>query len=147
MRKYRRHLYEGITLRSGLELEVAKLLTREGVAWTYETLRFSYWVKTPRSYCRDCDSTHVFTKHSYTPDFHLTASDRIIEVKGLFSSKDRKKHAALKEQYPNLEIYMWFSQDKKLFPMRSKDRYSDWCKEHDIPYHVGLKEIPEWLTT
>jgi len=144
MRKYRRYDYNGLSFRSGLELAVAKLLTEQGIEFAYETMRIPYWLKARGGMCRDCSSRHVVIKHDYTPDFYLPDTETIIEVKGLFSAKDRKKHKAIKEQLPEHNICMWFGSDRTLHP-NTDTRYSKWCSDVGLPYHVGVSEVPEWL--
>ncbi len=145
MRRYRRYEHNGYEFRSGLELEVAKLLAQHSCEYQYENMRIPYWVKPRGGMCRDCSSHNVVVKRDYTPDFYLPDTNVIVEVKGKFTAKDRKKHAAIKEQLPLHDIRMWFSRDDKLHKNTDK-RNSDWCKDHDIPYHIGITKVPlSWL--
>ena len=63
--------------RSGLEDDVAKMLTEAGVPFTYEKTKIRY-IK-PAS------------EHQYTPDFVLDNGFFIV-TKGLFPAIDRQKH-------------------------------------------------------
>lgn len=94
------------------------------------------------------------TMKKYHPDFVL-ANGLIIEVKGIFSIEDRRKHLLVREQYPGIEIRIIFYQDGFLSPKRGdrtrtdrNKRYSDWCEMHDIEYVIDKEgRIPkEWLT-
>lgn len=145
MRRYTTHEYKGDTLRSGLELAVAELLTEHGITYQYENMRIPYLVKARGGVCRECSSRNVAVKRDYTPDFFIPDTDVIIEVKGRLTAKDRKKHAAIHEQSPDNDIRLWFASNKRIFK-GSPIRYTDWCEKLGIPYHVGLKEVPlSWL--
>lgn len=92
----------------------------------------------------------------YHPDFTLNRPTRkarverklFIELKGRFTSADRNKMLAVKEQNPFLDIRLIFMQDNFLYK-GSKTRYSDWCVKHGFEYHVVKNTkvfIPdEWL--
>lgn len=66
------------------------------------------------------------TKHGYTPDFKLREST-YIEAKGEFTAADRKKMLAIKEQYPDVKIYMLFQKAGNTLSKKSKTTYTDWC--------------------
>ena len=137
--------YNGVKYRSKFEASCAALLTKQGIDFTYETIRLSYWKKVRGGVCRSCDSTDVYSKHTYVPDFVLDNSPVLIEVKGLFKADDRKKHLALRETAPHLEVRFWFQANRKLTKNRPK-RYEDWAEEHGFSYHTGLTLPPkEWF--
>ena len=81
----------------------------------------------------------------FTPDFFF--KKWIIEAKGKFTAQDRKRVLGLlAELLCRLDprpFGMLFQKDNKL-SKSSNTRYSDWCKEHGIPYAVGWFR-PEWL--
>ena len=112
--------------RSGLELDVAEALERDGCTdFEYET-----WV------------IEYDRPQQYKPDFILP-NGIIIEAKGRFESKDRTKHLLVREQHPDLDIRFVFAQDNPL-NKGSKSRYSDWCQKHGFQY-AFLKVPKEWL--
>ena len=115
--------------RSGLEEAVAGQLDDKGVDAGYESARLHY-VKPAR-------------KAKYTPDFILP-NGIVIETKGRFVVEDRQKHLILKEQYPELDIRLVFSNPRSRISKRSKTTYAAWCEKHDFEY--AAKWVPsDWL--
>jgi len=115
--------------RSGLEEDVAKMLTEAGIPFTYEETKIKY-IK-PAS------------EHQYTPDFVLD-NGIIIETKGLFTAIDRQKHMLVKRQHPHLDIRFVFSNSKARLSKSSRTTYGMWCEKNGYLYHD--KVIPEhWL--
>ena len=84
--------------RSGLEERVAKQLNDLKVLFEYETLKINYKKPERLAY--------------YRPDFILP-NGIIIEAKGRFLTKDRKKHRLIKEQFGDkYDIRFVFSNSK-----------------------------------
>lgn len=131
------------TYRSGLEEKVAKNLIERNIEYTYEREKIKYRTRVTKGICGKCSHTSVYQQRVYTPDFILVASGIRVEVKGRFTSKDRTKILAVKEQHPSLDLRLLFGANNKLTPSKPA-RYSDWCNKHNIKY--AFKEIPEeWL--
>jgi len=79
----------------------------------------------------------------YTPDFVLP-NGIIIETKGRFVTEDRKKHKLIREQYPNLDIRIVFSNPNSKIGKKSTTTYAMWCDRLGIPY--AKRMIPlEWI--
>jgi hypothetical protein len=98
----------------------------------------------PFDYEKEKLKYHVAKDHTYTTDFKLKDSGVILEVKGLFDSKDRVKHLIIKEQYPDVDIRFIFDNSNKKLSKTSKTTYAAWCEKHGFLY--ADKEIPkEWL--
>lgn len=115
--------------RSKLEKRIADDLKSRKVPFSYEK-QVIKWTK-PETY------------HRYTPDFVLP-NGIIIEAKGLFESKDRKKHIYIKDQHPSMDIRFVFSNPNAKIYKGSKTTYADWCTKHGFKY--ALKLIPtKWL--
>ena len=115
--------------RSGLEAKVCGELDAKGVCYKYEPFKLPYI--TPAK------------KHTYTPDIILS-NGIIVELKGLFTLEDRKKHELLKEQHPDLDIRFVFQNPNNTISKGSKTRYCDWCESRGIPW--AGKTIPDaWL--
>ena len=76
--------------RSGLEKDVANLLTELGVTYEYESTKIAYQIS-----------------HNYCPDFVLK-NGVLVETKGHFSQEDRRKMVAVKTQHPDLDIRLCF---------------------------------------
>lgn len=115
--------------RSGFEVRIARELEEQKINYEYEKVKISY--------VRPAKTT------LYTPDFVLN-NNIIIEVKGLFSTKDRQKHILIKEQHPKLDIRFVFSNSKIKLNKTSKTTYGMWCVKHGFLY--ADQTIPkEWL--
>ena len=128
--QYKRvRISEDKELKSGLEEAIHIFLTSKNVDFTYEGMKIVFSQPTKQK--------------KYTPDFPIKKSF-IIEAKGLFNSKDRKKHRLIKEQHPNLDIRIVFQNPKGKIRKGSKTTYAMYCDKHDILW--AEKEIPkEWL--
>lgn len=115
--------------RSGLEERVAEQLKKLKVPYKYEELKINYTV--PESF------------HVYTPDFQLP-NGIIIETKGHWVLADRKKQLLVRQQHPELDIRMVFSNSRQKISKTSKTSYGSFCDRHGILY--ADKEIPkEWI--
>lgn len=115
--------------RSGLEEEITKELEAAGIEYSYE----KHYV----------DYTLPATKHRYLPDFVL-GNGIIIEAKGVFDVEDRKKHLAIKEQHPDLDIRFVFTRAGAKISKTSKTTYAMWCEQNGFKYATKL--IPDaWL--
>jgi len=79
----------------------------------------------------------------YLPDFILS-NGIIVECKGIFETDDRKKHLLIREQYPDLDIRMVFSNSNSKIYKGSPTSYADWCRKHNIQFADKL--VPkDWL--
>lgn len=116
--------------RSGLEVAVGAALAAAGIAAGYEAVRIPYEVPAK-------------TRH-YTPDFTLP-NGIIVETKGLWDSDDRSKHLLVRQQHPDLDIRIVFSNPNGKLRKGSPTTYAMFCEKHGIKF--AKKEIPkEWLT-
>ena len=113
--------------RSGLEKQIADLLTELGISYEYETTKISYTIP-----------------HNYTPDFVLP-NHVVLEAKGYWDAADRRKMKAVKEQNPDLDIRMVFQNPYITISKKSKTTYAQWCERYKIPW-TSWHNIPmEWL--
>lgn len=120
-------LYHGV--RSGLEDTICKELTDQGVNYKYEELKIKY--------------TQPSKVRTYTPDI-LLPNDIVIEIKGRWVAADRQKIALVKQQHPELDLRMVFSNSKAKISKTSKTTYGMYCDKIGIPY--ADKHIPqEWI--
>ena len=116
--------------RSGLEISISEELDANKVKYQYEKVKLTY-VKPQKA-------------HTYTPDFYLEAHDFYIETKGLFTSADRQKMRLIKEQHPDKDIRIIFSNSRSRISKKSKTTYAMWCEKYGFKY--ADKHIPlEWL--
>ena len=113
--------------KSGLEEQVAKLLTGLGVTYEYESCKVPYTIQ-----------------HHYHPDFILPNHVHL-ETKGYWSAPDRRKIAAVKRDNPELDLRMVFQAPFNKITKGSKTTYAKWCEKHDIPW-TSFHNIPlDWL--
>ena len=120
--------------RSGLEESLAAHLSKKGIAYEYEQHKITYVVpERPQA--------------KYTPDFYVTTRTGkviIVETKGRFVTSDRQKMLLVKEQHPQLDIRMVFSNPNTRISKQSQTTYADWCLRHGYLY--AAKVVPEeWL--
>ena len=104
--------------RSGLEEQVGAELRAAGVDYAFEEMVIEYAV-------------HKTCK--YTPDFVLP-NGIIIETKGRFTTDDRMKHRAIREQFPELDIRFIFTNPSARISKRSNTSYAMWCERHGFKY-------------
>jgi hypothetical protein len=116
-------------MRSGLEVQVAAQLDQAGVKYGYETEKIQYELPAELKW--------------YSADFAL-ANGIIVEAKGEFTAKDRKKHLLIRAQYPTKDIRFVFSNPNQRISKTSKVTYANWCDKYQFKYAKGL--VPtEWL--
>jgi len=115
--------------RSGLENTVIEDLKKRKINFQYEKKIVLY--------------TKPITHHKYKPDIILD-NGILIEIKGYFTSADRKKHLLVKEQNPNLDIRFIFGNSKNKIHKKSNTTYADWCNKNKIKY--ADKFVPaDWI--
>ena len=115
--------------RSGLEDQTAAFLQSLQKEVRYEALKIEW---------------EDLRYRTYTPDFVLD-NGIIIETKGLFDNDDRRKHVAIKEQHPELDIRFVFSNANAKLYKGAKSRYFEWCEKNGFLW--ANRVIPqEWLT-
>jgi hypothetical protein len=125
----RRPRHNSRTYRSGLEDQVAAFLKEVQKEVRYEKLKIEW---------------EDLRYRTYTPDFQLD-NGILIETKGMFSMDDRRKHVAVKQQHPKLDIRFVFSNANAKLYKGAKSRYCDWCDKHGFKW--AHRVIPkEWLT-
>lgn len=121
--------------RSKFEARIAAGLTKQGVDFKYEAVALPYTLEL-----------------QYTPDFVLP-NGVIVETKGVFPTEDRRKMAAIKRQYPQLDIRLCFMKaDVKLSKAPKSLAYWQWAERHGflwcegaIPpsWHTDVVQVPE----
>ena len=114
--------------RSGLEKVVAEFLKQNKKNFRYEDLKIEW---------KD------LRYRTYTPDFILD-NGIIVETKGLFDNEDRRKHLAVREQHPELDIRLVFSNAKAKLYKGSKTTYAMWCDKNNFLYSHRVIP-PDWL--
>lgn len=125
----RRPRHNSRTYRSGLEDQVAAFLKEVQKEVRYEKLKIEW---------------EDLRYRTYTPDFQLD-NGIFIETKGMFNMDDRRKHIAVKQQHPKLDIRFVFSNANAKLYKGAKSRYCDWCDKHGFKW--ANRVIPqEWLT-
>jgi hypothetical protein len=129
--------------RSGYERQLRVFLLKNKIPFAYEAVKFALTLAVGNHRCKDCGSAKVERRVSYTPDWILTAKDIIVESKGKFTARDRKIALAMQEQYP-LETYKLLFQRDNWISKTKTQRYSDWCRKHNIDFHIGTEFPKEW---
>ena len=109
--------------KSKFESQFADNLTKKKIIFTYETISIDYEIT--------C---------TYRPDFIL--NNFIVETKGYFSKEDRRKHLAIKEKRPDLDIRFCFQNSRtKLSKAKNSISVRDkWC-EQDMGSNTAQKFI------
>jgi len=79
--------------------------------------------------------------HTYTPDWKINDT-AFIETKGLWKAADRAKYLYIREQHPDVTIYMVFQNPNNKLNRVSKTSYADYCEKHNIPW-ATIDTIPE----
>lgn len=79
--------------------------------------------------------------HHYHPDWKIK-ENTYIETKGLWKSADRAKHKHLREQHPDLVVYMVFQNPNNKLSRVSKTTYAAYCDKNGIPW-ATIDTVPE----
>ena len=83
--------------RSGLEKVICEKLKSDKVSFTYEQTKIEW---------------EDLAYRTYTPDVILM-NGVIVEIKGMFTSADRRKHLKIKQQHPELDIRFVFESSRR----------------------------------
>ena len=114
--------------RSGLEKVICDKLKNDKVKFTYEQTKIEW---------------EDLAYRTYTPDVILM-NGVIVEIKGMFTPADRRKHLKIKQQHPELDIRFVFESSRRKLRKGSKSSYADWCIKHGFRYYEN--EIPmDWV--
>ena len=82
--------------------------------------------------------------HTYNPDWKVR-DGVYIETKGLWKAQDRAKHLHIREQHPEITIYLVFQNPNNKLNRASKTTYAQFCDKHGIEW-ATIDSIPkEWL--
>ena len=114
--------------RSNYEKVVCNKLDEQNVPFQYETLNLHYEVSEQRK---------------YTPDVILP-NGIILELKGRFSTADRKKMLLVISQHPDKDIRMVFQRHTNKLFKGSKTTYSEWCDKTHLKWADKVVPI-EWI--
>lgn len=119
--------------RNKLEKSVGQQLADAGVSFSYEP--------------RTVDVMIPARKSTYLPDFWADNAPIIIESKGYFynGAKDRQKLVLIKEQHPELDIRIVFSDASKPIYKKSKTTYGQWAASHGFCYSDKGRVPKEWI--
>jgi len=77
------------SLRGSWERDVADWLNQQGIMWTR------------KHYVKYLDDS---VNRTYSPDFFIPSDNTIIEVKGHYSDKDKRKMKLVQDQHPELTV-------------------------------------------
>ena len=115
------------TYRSGFEGRVANKLQSVSPEAKYEADVLPYTLK-----CR------------YIPDFTLP-NGIFVEAKGYFTSADRSKLKAVKQQNPDADIRILFQNAKVKLSKSSNTSYGEWATKNGFKWHQGEDVPADWL--
>lgn len=83
-------------------------------------------------------------EHTYNPDWKVK-ENVYLETKGRFVAADRAKHLYIREQHPEITVYLVFMNPNVKLNRVSKTTYAEWCDKHGIPW-ATIDTVPEeWL--
>jgi len=129
--KRRVHPYGGCKMASKAETIFAANMDERELKWMYEPEKLD-WIP---------------PKRKYTPDFKVMRRDGsffFVEYKGYLRPNDKTKMAAIRKQYPDLDIRFVFMKANKPSYKGSKTTYADWAEKNGYLWAEGT--IPEeWL--
>ena len=115
-----------MAFKSGFERTVAANLNARGADFVYEGLEFPY----------------ILTG-TYHPDIQLVRNGIVIELKGILDRESKRKMAAVRKQYPDLDIRFLFMDANKKIP-GSKQTHAQWAEKNGFRW--AEREVPqEWL--
>ena len=137
------HTNGGIKVRSKFERTVINDLESRGIEFGYETLELPWLDTVANGECGDCGSEEVGKHCVYTPDV-IFPSGSIVEIKGLFTARDRKIAVGVRKAHPELTIRFLFMQDKWMTKKKVR-RYSDWATKNGFESHTGTAVPQEWI--
>lgn len=143
MRKETKKLIKTLQKRRsrGFEIKVILFLEEECYNWLYEPDKFHY-VKLK---CKECKT--IVKEGFYTPDFKIESrnnTDIYIETKGKFTAADRKKHLAIKESHPDLDIRFMFEKPNNKIRKGAKQTCGEWATKNGFKW-CGPVFPKEWL--
>tara|TARA_R110000796_G_scaffold44330_1_gene108176 strand:- start:659 stop:1033 length:375 start_codon:yes stop_codon:yes gene_type:complete len=114
--------------RSKYEEDVCDRLDKAKIPFDYETINLHYQITEQRKYIPDV----------------ILPNGIIIELKGRFTAKDRKKMLLVITQHPDLDIRMVFMRPNNRLSKTSKTTYAMWCDKNNVKW--ANKYIPiEWI--
>jgi len=119
--------------RNKLEKSIGEQLNNAGVSFEYEP--------------RTVPITIPARKATYLPDFVAKDVNIIIESKGYFynSARDRQKLILIKEQHPEYDIRIVFSDATKKIYKKSPTTYGQWATDHNFKWADKGLVPPEWI--
>ena len=80
---------------------------------------------------------------TYLPDLYFPKTDIFVELKGVLTLDDRKKHLWIQQQ-TDYDVRFCFMNANNKIRKGSKTKYSDWCEANDFIWCE--KEVPlDWM--
>ena len=130
--------------RSGFEDKHIEALKKEKTKFWYEASKVPYIVEA--NYIPDI-ILDPNNKLKGSKKRSLTLKDLegmvLVELKGRFTSQDRRKMKAVKKANPKLDIRFVFQRDNFLTKAK-KGTYTSWAKQNGFDYHVGYTIPDKW---
>lgn len=131
-------------MRSRLEQRVAAILDDHKIKWEYEKYEFEYLKPIRMAVCGDCNSTVVYARRKYTPDFYLPQFKVFLEVKGKFGQADRMKMRLVASQITDEKFIMVFDRDNLIGRKAvTRTRYSEYARKYGMGAIMADSICPE----
>lgn len=89
----------------------------------------------------EADKLKYLVEHTYNPDWKVK-ENVYIETKGLWKAADRAKHLHIKEQHPDVTVYLVFQNPNNKLSRVSKTSYGEYCDKHGIGW-ATIDNVPE----
>lgn len=87
------------------------------------------------------DKIEYTVVHTYHPDWKVK-ENVYIETKGLWLAADRAKHLKIREQHPEITVYLVFQNPNNKLSRVSKTTYAEFCDKHGIEW-ATIDTIPK----
>lgn len=137
----RKVLLQATGFRSGYEKRVTDDLTKREIAYSYESVTFTYPFPIRGSKCVQCGSPATRTGR-YTPDLKFD-NGSFCETKGKLTSANRTRLVAFRAARPDITLRILFQADNWL-TSKHKQRYTDWAKSAGFECAVGDSVPLNW---
>jgi hypothetical protein len=136
------------TYRSLFEVSIAKQLYNWKIDCAYEPFGIRYKSRITRAVCSECGNKGAYTNDIYIPDWVVWDKRGgikfFIEAKGKLSRDVRKKHKAILDTNPLIDIRLVF-QKNNWVTTNHVQRYTDWARSNG--YRAAVELPPkEWFS-
>ena len=130
---------------SQYERDVADSLFARGISYEHQPGPYEYSTPVVGGFCADCDSNNVRQGRSYTPDFMLIPSGRLVEAKGKFLAHQRGLLTHfIRSRSTKAVLSFVFMRDNYINRKTSRTRLTGWATKQKCESAVGIHIPKEW---